>query len=163
MSSDRHGQDPLRTALDEALGRVEDPEVPITLRDLGVLRDVEVDGGQVTVRMVPTRLGCPALDEMARRVRETVRQVDASLDTRVEWSMESWTPQAITGNGLASLREAGYGQLRRRIRCPYCESEDVRQEGLFGGALCKTPFTCRGCGSTFDALRSALAAQGHDR
>lgn len=146
-----------RTAIIRAaLDRVEDPEIPITLRDLGVLREVEVGDDEVVVRMVATRMGCPAIDDMARRVRAAVHTVDADVSVQVQWGMEQWSAEDITADGRATLREAGYGLMRRRLTCPYCGSEHIRQDGVFGGSLCQTPFICRDCGSTFEAVRSAL-------
>ena len=44
---------------------VTDPEVPVlTIEDLGVLREVEVDGDRATVTITPTYSGCPALEAM---------------------------------------------------------------------------------------------------
>src|SRR5580693_3524101 len=62
----------LVTALAEArriAGSVPDPELPmLTMADLGILRDISLDGGQVTVSLTPTYSGCPALTEMSRDV-----------------------------------------------------------------------------------------------
>jgi ring-1,2-phenylacetyl-CoA epoxidase subunit PaaD len=141
----------------DALRQVEDPEIPVTLHDLGVLRDVEVDDDRVSVTMVPTRLGCPARGEMERRVRAAIADVSGDAEVEVRWEMARWTSEAISPEGCTSLRDAGYtpGGAARTL-CPYCDSAEVRREGEFGGALCKVPFTCTACGSTFDALASAV-------
>jgi ring-1,2-phenylacetyl-CoA epoxidase subunit PaaD len=140
----------------DAIAAVEDPEVPITLVDLGVVRDVSVDGDEIRVLMVPTRLGCPGRPEMERRVREAVRSVDPSATVAVEWKLAGWSPVSITPRGREALREHGYTAEASARACPYCGSGDVREEGGFGGSLCKAPLTCRSCGSPFDALRSAV-------
>lgn len=142
-------------AVHRALGAVEDPEVPVTLRDLGVLRDVAFDGDRVTVRLVPTRVGCPARDVMARRVRDAARSVDPDLDFVVEWDLRTWTARDVSAGGCAALRGAGYAVGPAGIRCPYCDATDVRRDGSYGGSLCKRPYSCRACGSTFELLRSA--------
>ena len=50
-----------------ALDEIPDPEIPvISLVDLGVIRDVTVDGDRVHIELTPTFLGCPALDAMKR-------------------------------------------------------------------------------------------------
>lgn len=140
-----------------ALDGVEDPEVPITLRDLGVLRTVARDGDRVTVRLVPTRLGCPARVEMARRVRAAVHGVAPDLDVELRWDPVAWRSRDITRGGGAALEAAGYSpSAGDGIRCPYCRSRAVRRDADFGGAICRVPFTCRSCGSTFDGLRSAV-------
>ena len=48
------------------LDEVKDPEVPVlSIRELGVLRDVEVSGDDVVVVMTPTYSGCPAMNMIA--------------------------------------------------------------------------------------------------
>lgn len=147
-----------RGALEAALARVEDPEIPVTLRDLGVLRGVSVEGTRVRVRLRPTRLGCPGRDRMERDVAAAVKALAPWLTVEVDWELSPWREQDVTPAGKAALKEIGYALLLGGpARCPYCASENVRPEGEFGGALCKLPYTCRACGSTFDAMRSALA------
>ncbi|HET6643006.1 MAG TPA: iron-sulfur cluster assembly protein, partial [Gaiellaceae bacterium] len=75
----------------EALAEVADPEIPvISLVDLGVVREVEVDGGRVRVEFTPTFLGCPAQEVMRAQMAEAVRalgaepQIDVVLDD--SWS-----------------------------------------------------------------------------
>lgn len=145
-------------ALEAALAKVEDPEIPVALLDLGVLRGVTVDGTRVLVQLRPTRLGCPGRNNMERDVAAAVKTVDPSLTVEVDWELLPWREQDVTPAGKAALEKIGYAVLLGGpARCPYCASEDVRSDGEFGGALCKVPYTCRACGSTFDAMRSALA------
>ena len=139
-----------------ALAEVEDPEVPVTLADLGVLRSVEITDERVVVHLAPTRLGCPGRAEMTRRVEEAVRGARPEAVVDVEWDMVAWRPDQITSRGADVLAEWGYALLAGGLRCPYCRSEDTRSEGEFGGAVCKRPFTCRACGSTFDVLRGLM-------
>lgn len=140
----------------QALNRVEDPEIAITLRDLGVLRDVEVSATCVDVRLVPTRVACPGRALMARRVREAVESVDSALETRLTWDHESWGSSDITPHGCSVLQEQGFvPESSADPVCPYCGSTNLRPEGSFGGSLCKRPFTCRNCGSTVDLLAGA--------
>ncbi len=49
----------------QALAEIPDPEIPvISLVDLGVVKDVAVDGDRVRIAFTPTFMGCPALDAM---------------------------------------------------------------------------------------------------
>ena len=51
-----------------------DPEVPVlSIRELGVLRDVEVDGDGVVVVMTPTYSGCPAMHAIEDEIVATLR------------------------------------------------------------------------------------------
>ena len=147
--------EPLDERIDRALDGVEDPEVAITLRDLGVLRDVRRQGTTVTVRMVPTRMACPGRDEMARRVRAAVHDVDPQLEVDIDWDLTSWSAGDISPHGCGVLRSEGYTAQGDAITCPYCDGDDVRRAAEFGGALCKIPYHCRSCGSTFERLAGA--------
>jgi len=138
-----------------AISTVEDPEVPVTLVDLGVVREVTVEPAKVRVVLRPTRLGCPARGEMALRIRHAVLGADPDVEVQVDWELSAWNGEDVSAAGREVLVEFGYadpGAMDKR--CPYCGSAEVRAEGAFGGAVCKVPYTCRGCGSTFDALRS---------
>lgn len=141
-------------AIRTALSQVEDPEVPVTLADLGVLRAVAMIDGRVRVTLVPTRLGCPGRGEMERRVRHAVKDAAPHLTVDVEWQMTAWDERDITECGRQVLGEAGYvAGVGAAPVCPYCSSERIERTAEFGGSLCKVPYACQSCGSTFDALR----------
>jgi len=79
---------------------VVDPELPmLTLADLGVLRDVEVDEGRVVVSITPTYTGCPAMatmrDDLVRTLHE---QGFADVEVRVALH-PAWTTDWITPAG----------------------------------------------------------------
>lgn len=138
----------------EAIRRVEDPEVPVTLFDLGVLRSIEVVGLDVLVLLRPTRLGCPGRERMEHDVITAVRRIDARYAVTVNWEDVAWNSAEVSAHGRDVLREFGFATNTQAVACPYCSSELVVREGDFGGALCKVPYTCRECGSTFDVMRS---------
>lgn len=142
-----------------AVDAVEDPEVPVTLTDLGVVRNVALEGEVVHVVLRPTRTACPARAEMARRVTDAVARADASLRVEVAWEAAGFDSGAVTGPGARALLQIGYADPRGGpAACPYCGSSSVRRNGEFGGAVCKVPFTCSACGTPFDALRGSAAA-----
>jgi len=115
----------------EALAEIPDPEIPvISLVDLGVVKDVHVDGDDVRVEFTPTFLGCPALEVMRQAMEDKVRelggepQVDVVLD-------DSWSTDSITPDGREKLRVSGCAppaprsaqplqlvELQRGFRCP---------------------------------------------
>ena len=152
----------------EALAEVPDPEIPvISLVDLGVVRDVEVDDGRVRVEFTPTFLGCPAVDVMRDRMEEAVRalggepQIDVVLD-------DSWSTDRITPAGREKLRESGFAppapraaagptlvQLESRaFRCPYCGSTDTRLENIFGPTPCRSIRWCASCRQPFEQFKT---------
>ena len=53
------------------LGQVADPEIPvISVVDLGIVRDVQVDAGECVVTITPTYSGCPAMQVIAESVEQ---------------------------------------------------------------------------------------------
>ena len=96
----------MTTAYDVAR-TVTDPELPmLTLEDLGVLRDVAVEGDTVTVAITPTYSGCPA---MAAMRDDLVRELTGAGFDRVEVRVSlhpAWTTDWITPEGRAALAAA---------------------------------------------------------
>ena len=151
-----------------ALAEVPDPEIPvISLVDLGVVRDVAVDGDRVTIEFTPTFLGCPALDAMRVRMDEAVRSLGGDPDVRVVLD-DSWSTDRITPAGRAKLREAGFAPPAPReageptlvqlqtgaFRCPYCGSSDTHLENLFGPTPCRSIRYCDACRQPFEQFKT---------
>lgn len=94
---------------------VPDPELPmLTLADLGVLSDVEVDGvtGAVTAWLTPTYSGCPAVAEMAADVDRRLRAA-GYRDVRVRLRLDPpWSTDMITAEGRRKLAAAGIAPPR---------------------------------------------------
>jgi ring-1,2-phenylacetyl-CoA epoxidase subunit PaaD len=152
----------------KALGEIPDPEIPvISLVDLGVVKDVTVDGLQVRIAFTPTFMGCPALDTMRLQMEEAVSalggepHVDVVLD-------DSWSTDRITPDGRRRLREAGFAppapraegaptllQLTRAVhRCPYCDSAETRLENIFGPTPCRSVRYCDACRQPFEQFKT---------
>ena len=90
-----------------ALAEIPDPEIPvISIVDLGVIRNVAVDGGRVRVEFTPTFLGCPALEVMRREMEQKLTELGAEPDIEVV-SDDSWSTDRISPAGREKLREAG--------------------------------------------------------
>jgi ring-1,2-phenylacetyl-CoA epoxidase subunit PaaD len=151
-----------------ALEEVEDPEIPVvSIVDLGVVRDVRVDGERVHVELTPTFLGCPALEHMQSRMAAKIAELGAEPDVEVVLD-DSWSTDRITAAGREKLREAGFAppapreagapqlvQLRKAIfRCPYCGSADTALENIFGPTPCRSLRYCRSCRQPFEQFKT---------
>jgi metal-sulfur cluster biosynthetic enzyme len=92
----------------EALYGIEDPEMPISIVDLGLIYGVTLEDGHAVVDMTLTYSGCPARDMLTEQVRETAVDVEGVDDAelRLVWSPE-WTIEMVTEQGKADLREFG--------------------------------------------------------
>jgi metal-sulfur cluster biosynthetic enzyme len=94
----------------DALYEVEDPEMPVSIVDLGLIYNVYVDSasGEVRVDMTLTYTGCPARDYLLSSVERAVENVDGVEDVLVNllWSPE-WSVELVTEDGREALREFG--------------------------------------------------------
>src|SRR5581483_3738295 len=98
---------PRAAAIWDVLREIHDPEIPaLSLVDLGVIRDVRVNGDEAVIELMPTFLGCPALDMM----RDEIEARTAALGpTRVESVRdEAWTSDRITDEGRRRLQDSGF-------------------------------------------------------
>jgi Iron-sulfur cluster assembly protein len=92
----------------DALGEIADPEIPvISLVELGVVRDVEVENGRVRVEFTPTFLGCPALEVMRDQMAAKVSPRSRSSPT---------TPGRRTGSRPRAVRSSARRASHRRPR-----------------------------------------------
>ncbi|AGB16268.1 putative metal-sulfur cluster biosynthetic enzyme [Halovivax ruber XH-70] len=92
----------------DALYAVEDPEMPVSIVDLGLIYDVGVDDGLARVDMTLTYSGCPARDMLQNDVREAIQAVDGveDVDINLVWSPE-WSVELVTEAGKENLRDFG--------------------------------------------------------
>ncbi|MBI2403847.1 MAG: DUF59 domain-containing protein [Gemmatimonadetes bacterium] len=81
----------------KALRQVKDPEINLSVIDLGLIYDVEIgDQGDVDVKMTLTSPGCPSGPEMLGDVDRVIRALDGVTDVNVELVWEPyWTPERI--------------------------------------------------------------------
>ena len=95
----------------DALAEVPDPEIPaVSVVDLGIVHAVELDGERLRVELLPTFVGCPALDVIRDSV--AARLVGMAADVQVEMTFaEPWTSERITAEGRRKLRESGFAPL----------------------------------------------------
>jgi ring-1,2-phenylacetyl-CoA epoxidase subunit PaaD len=151
-----------------ALEEIADPEIPvISLVDLGVIRDVQVDGDHVRVELTPTFLGCPALEAMRRALEETVTALGGEPEVAVIHD-DSWSTDRISPAGREKLRDAGFAppaprsagpttlvQLQSKaFRCPYCGSTETRLENIFGPTPCRSIRWCESCRQPFEQFKT---------
>jgi ring-1,2-phenylacetyl-CoA epoxidase subunit PaaD len=162
----------LRQRAAAVAGEVRDPEMPmLTLADLGVLRDVQVDdNGVVVASITPTYSGCPAMatmrDDLVHRLTDAGF---ARVEVRVVLE-PAWTSDWITEQGRAALRDAGLsppgparrpdgpvpltlGVTRRALSCPRCGSPRTQKVSEFGATACKALYRCTDCLEPFDHVK----------
>jgi metal-sulfur cluster biosynthetic enzyme len=93
----------VRAALTEVL----DPEYPVSLVDMGLVRGVEVQGATVRVDVVFCSLGCPCIALIEDDIRERLLRLEDVDDVEVREVFDHWTRRDISARGLKLLRESG--------------------------------------------------------
>lgn len=139
-------------AVRAALAEVPDPEIPaLSIVDLGLVEQVTVADTAIGVELLPTFIGCPALDAIrdavAVRLAPFGRPVHVHYSYTVPWTTDRMTPVATE-----ALRASGIAPPGARA-CPWCGSTDVVRENLFGPTLCRSLHYCRRCRQPFEAFK----------
>ena len=148
------------TRLRALIGEVPDPEIPVlTIDDLGILRDVRVDGaGHVDVDITPTYSGCPALDaireDVSRRARELGFEATVHTVLSPPWTTDSMSQAARTKlrrHGVAPprRRDANLRLIEVRVACPGCGSARTDEVARFASTPCQALRRCESCSEPF--------------
>lgn len=141
-----------------ALAEVSDPEIPtISIVDLGVVHRVDVPArsdAAIRVELLPTFVGCPALDMIQTAVEARLVEFGRPLDV-VFVRTVPWTSDRITPAGRAALRRAGIAPPldSAALHCPLCDSDRVAMDNAFGPTQCRALFWCRDCRQPFEAFK----------
>ena len=101
--------DPLAATWD-ALNEVLDPEIPISLVELGLIYGVELRGGVAKITITFTATACPCMEFIREDITDRL-EVEAWIDSvEIEevWS-PAWTNQMITEEGRKKLKSYGVG------------------------------------------------------
>lgn len=92
-----------------ALREVNDPEYPISIIDMGLVRGVALDGSRAHVKITYTSMGCPCKDLIVEDVRTKLLGMDGVDDVEVEEVYEEWKRDHMSRRGVRALRELGVG------------------------------------------------------
>lgn len=147
-----------------AVAAVPDPELPVlTIEDLGILREVVLDGDRMVVVVTPTYSGCPAIEAIAADVTAAAAAVGAAVEVRTVLA-PAWTTDWITDAGRRALAEYGIAPPGPRrdgpipvtlsIRCPQCGSAETRESSRFSATACQSLWTCQSCREPFTHFKA---------
>jgi ring-1,2-phenylacetyl-CoA epoxidase subunit PaaD len=155
----------------EALAEVPDPEIPaVSVVDLGLVHSVDLNGQRLRVELLPTFVGCPALELIRSSVAERLAGMAPVVEVEMTFAVP-WTSDRITPEGGRKLRESGFAppapaatdrgrplfatiETRPTAACPWCGSADTTLENLFGPTLCRTLFWCNRCRQPFEQFKA---------
>jgi metal-sulfur cluster biosynthetic enzyme len=83
-------------AVRKALRKVKDPELNLSIIDLGLVYEIDVHEGEVRVQMSLTSPGCPSGPEIMASAQTAIEALEgvAKADIELVWS-PYWTPDRI--------------------------------------------------------------------
>ncbi|MGH9406498.1 MAG: 1,2-phenylacetyl-CoA epoxidase subunit PaaD [Terriglobia bacterium] len=150
----------------QVLATIEDPEIPaLSILDLGIVRCVEMEGGDLRVTLTPTYAACPALKVIESKAASALEERGFQR-VRIEITLSApWTPDDVTDAGRRKLEEAGIAPPPKRtgtgnvdsdkvaIRCPLCGSVRTSTRSEFGSTLCKSLRYCADCHQAFEYFK----------
>jgi ring-1,2-phenylacetyl-CoA epoxidase subunit PaaD len=147
-----------------ALADVPDPEIPVlSVVDLGVIRSVESTPESIRIELLPTFVGCPAIEAMREAIAAALAPLADEVRVDVSYA-EPWTSDRITQRGRERLRASGFAPpgpaaasgpiaLDPAVPCPYCGSRRTRLENVFGPTQCRSIRYCTSCRQPFEAFK----------
>lgn len=153
------------------ISQVSDPEIPaINVIEIGIVRDVVLNGNKVEVIITPTYSGCPATHQISSDIKKVLvdNGIDGTITTRLS---PPWTTDWMDDSTLEKLRLSGIAPPRTRsrdidpsnlfniikvpsnIECPFCLSEDTKILSEYGSTACKSFHFCNTCLQAFDHFK----------
>ena len=140
------------------LEQIADPEIPvISIRELGILQDIRLEGDSVIVVITPTYSGCPAMREIRQDVSRVLNDAGYDkvlLETRLA---PAWTTDWMTPEGAQKLHDYGIAPPQAgnkgEVKCPLCGSGNSSLISEFGSTACKALYKCNDCLEPFDYFK----------
>jgi ring-1,2-phenylacetyl-CoA epoxidase subunit PaaD len=149
-----------------ALDDVVDPEIPtVSIVELGMIGGIDVEPDRIRVELLPTFVGCPALEVIRAAVSERLRAFGRGVHVETSFATP-WTSDRISPAGREKLRRSGFappphiGSGRALamlgeapVECPYCGSGQTTLENVFGPTQCRSIRHCAACRQPFEAFK----------
>tara|TARA_B100000900_G_scaffold412363_1_gene433985 strand:- start:866 stop:1327 length:462 start_codon:yes stop_codon:yes gene_type:complete len=141
------------------LSAIPDPEIPvISIKELGVLRDVSYNGTQLVVTITPTYSGCPAMDRFQSDIKDKLKQMMVDQFKIVMQYDPPWTTDWINEKTKKKLKSYGISPpakigYNKKVECPICNSKDTEVVSHFGSTACKAMYRCKSCLEPFEYFK----------
>ena len=153
------------------LAEVPDPEVPaLSVRDLGIVRDVVDHGDALEIVLTPAYSGCPATEVIERSVLDAVDAAGLGPARVRLQRAPAWTTDWISEDGRRKLRDYGIappgpvaadgaapvrivGRRADAVACPRCGSPRTERLSAFGSTACKALYRCLACREPFEHFK----------
>ncbi len=156
-----------KEAVWSVLKEIPDPEIPvISIVDLGITRDISIEGDKVTVMITPTYSGCPAMKAIENDIIEKLKEAGvAQVEIKMVYS-PVWTTDWLSEEANERLRQYGIAPPEKtsqdkslltmhpkKVACPRCGSARTQLVSQFGSTACKALYKCEDCLEPFDYFK----------
>lgn len=152
------------------LEEVIDPEIPVlNVVEMGIVRDVVFEDGQIVVKITPTYSGCPAMNAIEMEIHKKLKEKGIESFRVITDFKESWTTDWMTDHAKEKLKDygiappektvenddflAGLKNAHKIVPCPYCDSMDTQLQSEFGSTACKSQYYCNNCHQPFEHFK----------
>jgi len=144
---------------------VYDPEIPVlSVIDLGIIRDIQLNNDDVEVFITPTYSGCPAMDVISMNIRLALLENGFKKIKLTQQLSPAWTTDWMTENGKEKLKAYGIAPPvgksfdkkyleELKVECPLCHSQNTKLISQFGSTACKALYQCNDCLEPFDYFK----------
>ena len=151
----------------KVISEIPDPEIPvISIKELGVLKNIFYEEDSLKVVITPTYSGCPAMD---RFQKDIIKKLEHLKVKNYEIKMQfdpAWTTDWITDEAKEKLRDYGIAPPthktkdknsllgnKQRIECPRCKTKETELVSQFGSTACKAMYRCTSCLEPFEYFK----------
>ena len=149
------------------LEEVKDPEVPVlSITDLGIVRDIKLEGNGIKIIITPTYSGCPAMDVISMDIRLKLIEKGFRNVIIQQQLSPAWTTDWMTAEGKAKLKAFGIAPPNPKqqfcnsdmfreeaVECPHCHSYHTELISQFSSTACKAMYRCLDCKEAFDYFK----------
>jgi metal-sulfur cluster biosynthetic enzyme len=95
-------------ALWDALREVTDPEIPVSVVDMGLIVALTEEAGTVDLKLTFTAMGCPAMEFIMDDIRARLLQEPGIREVRIDIVWEPvWTKARLSEEGIDIMRSWG--------------------------------------------------------
>ncbi|MCS6999828.1 MAG: 1,2-phenylacetyl-CoA epoxidase subunit PaaD [Bacteroidota bacterium] len=147
------------------LEQVHDPEIPmLSVVDMGIVSDIEIEPEKIHVILTPTFVGCPAIELIRSAVREKLSSLGVpTVEVTVDYT-RPWSTNRLSERGRQILAQHGFApppryegdfepEILLNAACPYCGSTNTQLRTPFGPALCRAIYYCNDCRQAFEQFK----------
>jgi len=149
------------------LSEIPDPEIPvISIVELGVIRDLKIEGKNIEVKITPTYSGCPAMKQMEDDILKKLQEAGFEKITINTIYNPAWTTDWLSSEAKEKLRKYGIAPPEesttdksfltgkpKSVTCPRCGSKQTVMISQFGSTACKALYQCKNCLEAFDYFK----------